>query len=811
MNLLADLRLALRRLSKQPGFTVTTIVTLALAIGANTAIFSVIDAVLMHPSGMDAPERLAVMRARYARLGLDFPVVSVPDYADAASLTHQVESAAIERSVAYNTDHDGTVEHFDGAQVSWQWFNVFGARPILGRTFTPEEDHPAANQVAILSYGLWQSVFGGDRNVIGRSLTLDQTAYRVVGVMRSDFDWPRGTAIWTPMGLPPQEFAPGNLLNENYTGVIRLRPQVTLAELNAGLAAKVREENLRNKGFGQFLQQGGWGLAAVPLTEFAAGPLRRPLYVLFGVVVLVLLIASANVAGLFLARTSSRIREFAIRTAMGASVGSLVRQLLSEALLLASFATVIGIALGGTFGNALLWMVPHSLAQGYTVKTSWGVLIFTAGVGLLTALICGVGPAVKLTRLQPNLSLQGSGRTMTASQEKQRLRSLFVIGEVALAFVLLTGAGMFIASLRQLQQVDPGFNPRGILAGTVYYAGAAYKNNQERQEAFVTTILNNLANQPGVQAAAATSSLPFSNQGGASSFHIEGRPETGNDPGPHSQNATASADYLKVMQIPLLAGRWITNDDRAHTEPVVVIDQKLAHKYWPNENPIGKRLKSVMGPGTPTTIIGVVGNVRSSSLEEDSGDGMRYYPYSQLPWGGASFVVRTQGDPYLFTEVLRRAVTAADSTQTIFDIGSLESRVNASLASRRLIVWLLTAFSGLALLLALIGIYGLISYVTVQRTNEFGIRMALGAQRGQVVGLVLKSALTWVTMGLAIGLIISGFVTSTLKHSFAAFGVDVVPSVLIALTALLIVGAVAGLLPAQRAASADPATTLRNE
>jgi hypothetical protein len=265
------------------------------------------------------------------------------------------------------------------------------------------------------------------------------------------------------------------------------------------------------------------------------------------------------------------------------------------------------------------------------------------------------------------------------------------------------------------------------------------------------------------------------------------------------------------MQIPLLAGRWISNDDRAHTEPVVVIDQKLAHKYWPNENPIGKRLKLAFGPGTPATIIGVVGNVRSSSLEEDSGDGMRYYPYSQLPWGAASFVVRTQGNPYLVAPVLRRAVTAADATQTIFDVSSLESRVNASLGSRRLIVWLLTAFSGLALLLALIGIYGLISYVTVQRANEFGIRMALGAQRGQVVGLVLKSALTWVTMGLAIGVIISGFVTSTLKHSFAAFGVDVIPSFLIALTALLIVGAVAGLLPAQRAASTDPATTLRNE
>jgi predicted permease len=401
---------------------------------------------------------------------------------------------------------------------------------------------------------------------------------------------------------------------------------------------------------------------------------------------------------------------------------------------------------------------------------------------------------------------------MTASHEKQRLRSMFVIGEVALAFVLLTGAGMFIASLKQLQQVNPGFNPRGVLAGTVYYAGAAYRGNQQRQEAFVNAALNNLAGQTGVKAAAATSSLPFSDQSSSSSFHIEGRPQTANDPGPHSQVSTASADYLKVMQIPLLAGRWISSYDRANTEPVVVIDQKLAHKYWPAENPIGRKLKLASSSNDQgSTIVGVVGNVRSSSLEEDTGDGMRYYPYSQYPNSAASFVVRTEGDPYQFAQIFQRAIMAADPTQTTFDISSLESRVNASLASRRLIVWLLTAFSGLALLLALIGIYGLISYVTVQRANEFGIRMALGAQRGQVIGLVMKGALIWVGIGLAIGVTLSSLVTSTLKHSFAAFGVDVIPSFLASLAALLIVGAAAGLLPAQRAASTDPAKTLRNE
>jgi predicted permease len=383
---------------------------------------------------------------------------------------------------------------------------------------------------------------------------------------------------------------------------------------------------------------------------------------------------------------------------------------------------------------------------------------------------------------------------------------------VALAFVLLTGAGMFIASLKQLQEVNPGFNPHEILAGTVYYAGAAYKGNQQRQESFVTAALNNLVGQPGAKGVAATSSLPFSNQSSASSFQIEGRPLTANDPGPHSGFSTATQGYLQVMQIPLLAGRWISSYDRANTEPVVVIDQKLAHKYWPTENPIGQKLR-LQGSSNDSwsTIIGVVGNIRSNSLEEDTGDGMRYYPYAQQLNSVANFVVRTEGNAYLSTQILQRAITAADSTQTVFDISSLESRVNASLASRRLIVWLLTGFSGLALLLALIGIYGLISYITVQRTNEFGIRMALGAQRGQVVALVLKGALLWVGIGLAIGVILSSLVSATLKHSFPAFGVDVIPSLLASLAALLTAGAAAGLLPAQRAASTDPAKTLREE
>jgi len=809
MAFFREARLALRRLRREPGFALMTIVILTLAIGANSAIFSVIQAVLIHPAGVDAPERVAMLQTNYANLGVKFPVISVPDFADALSLKGQVETAALEQAIGYNLMQDGVTQHLDGAQVSWHWFSVFGARPILGRTFVEAEDHPGADQAAVLSYGVWQSVFGGDRDVIGRTVTLNQRNYRVVGVMRSDFSWPRGVKIWTPLALPVDAYDVHNRFNENYNAAVRLHTGVRIEQLIAGLGQKTREE-YRSEGQAGFGLSSAWSMEAIPLTEFAAGPLRKPLYVLFGVVVLVLLIASANVAGLFLARASSRTREFGIRTALGATAGRLVQQLMTETVILGTVATAFGLLLGPIFGRLLLWVIPHSLAEGYVVGSSAGVLLFTAGVGFLTCLIAGMGPAIKQALSQKRLNLHEGGRSITTSAEKQRLRSLFVISEVALAFVLLVGTGMFLTSLKQLQQVNPGFNPHGILAGSVYYAGAAYKDNQEHQSAFVTAVLNGLAGSPGVRSAAATTSLPFSDQKGAGSFYIEGRPTTANDPGPHSDLATATADYLKVMQIPLLAGRWISDSDRANTAPVVVIDSRLAHKYWPNQNPIGQHLRfSSTDPWS--TVIGEVGAVHSDSLEQDSDEGRRYYPYSQFANTVTSFLIRTDKDPDELAKTFKLAVSSADPSQTAFDISSLESRVNDSLASRRLVVWLLSAFAGLALVLALVGIYSLIHYVTMQRKNEFGIRMALGAQRGQILSLVMRGALLWVGIGLAFGLILSNIVTSTLRHFFTEFGPDAVSTSMLAMAIMIAVGAIAGLAPARQAASVDPATILRSE
>ncbi|MGC2163893.1 MAG: ABC transporter permease [Silvibacterium sp.] len=809
--ILRDFRHALHQLLHMPGFTVTAILTLALGIGANTAIFSVVNAVLRHPAGVDHPERIVIQNTRYKRLGMDFPGVSVPDYADAASLHNLVEAAAIGKTNSFNIEHDGTVEHISAAQVSSQWFQVFGARPILGRTFTAEEDQPNAGPVAVISYGLWQRVFGGERDVVGKTILLDQKPYQILGVMRSDFDWPRGEKIWTPIALPPTAFTPNQRFNEGSFAILRLRPGVSVAQLNAALGEKALEE-YRREGKVSFGERAQWSMYSSQLTEFAAGPLRKPLYVLFGVVLLVLLIASANVAGLFLARASTRTREFAIRTALGASASAIVRQTLTETMLLAGVATILGIATGPIFGKLLLWLIPHSLAQGYTVRLEPAVLAFTAAVGLLTALIAAVGPTLRLARQHQHLKLHDGGRSATASAEKQHLRSAFVIGEVALAFLLLTGTGLFLVSLRQLQHVDPGFNPHGVMAATVDYSGQDFTKNQARQAVFVDSVLNNMAAQPGVSAVAAIDPLPFDpQQGGSSSFDIVGRPTGPNDPGPHSGIALTTSGYLKVMRIPLLAGRWISPEDQANTESVVVIDNRLAKKYWPGQSPIGQHLSNSNGSGKPAVIVGVVATIRSNSLEEDLSDGVRYYALPQTMNNETNFVVRTSGDPAALAPVMQRAIASADSAQTASDIQPLEDLVSDSLAGRRLIVDMLAAFASLALLLAIVGIYGLISYITTQRTNEVGIRMALGAQRIDVVRLVMVDVLGWVIIGLGIGAALSLAADALLRHSFAAFGSGILSSLVLAGIALLTVGILAALLPARRAASIEPIQALRSE
>lgn len=808
--MLQNLRYALRQLRHSPGFAIVAIITLALGVGANTAIFSLVQAVLLHPAGVDQPNRVVSFHTRYIQLNLPSIGVSVPDFADAMSLKQLVEAGALEDSDSLNAEHDGRTEHLLSSAVTWQWFQVYGARPILGRTFTQEEDQPNANHVVVLSYGAWQRLFGGQANAIGQTLILDEQPYRVIGVMRSDFDWPRGRDLWRPLGLAPAAYAARERYNEFYTSAVRLKPNVTVAEFNSALDQKHREQIL-SEGTESFGKGAGWSMFAQPLSEDAAGSLRKPIFALVTVVSMILLLACANVAGLLIARSSAKSKELAIRTALGASVLQLAKQFLMETLLVSSAASLVGVLAGPFFGRLLLWAIPNHLADGFSIQSNFQLIAITAGFGFAAALLTGLAPLLQILRKQRSMNLSEYGRANTASAAKQRLRTVLVVGEVALAFLLLTSTGVFLFSLLQLQQVDPGFRAEGVLSGYVSFGGLSYRDNQDKKRAFVRNVTEQLAAQPQVAASAAVYPLPFgSTISPSGSFEIKEQPATPNGPLPHSDKRWVTPGFLSTVQIPLLSGRWFSDGDREKAPDVAVIDDVLAKAYWPNQNPIGQHIRFGSGSGW-SEIVGIVRHTRKDSLEADENKGVIYRPFAQNPVGDAAFVVRTKGNPFAAKGLLQQAVHQADSSVTLFNIESLDALVRNSLASRQLTVWLLSIFAGVALLLAVIGLYGLLSFTSLQRTMEVGVRMAMGAQRSQIVTLLLREALLFVSAGLGVGIVLSLFAQRLLTHFFPAMGSGMLQSLGLSLLLLLLTAILAALIPASRAASIQPVQALRRD
>jgi predicted permease len=806
------LRDASRQLNRSRGFAIIAVLTLALGIGANVAVFSVMNAVLLNPSGVPSADRMLALRAHYgtpAELGNIG--MSPPDFADGEAGKQFLSSTAAMTvgNLSYLADGRGP-ERLVNASVSWEFFDAFQAKPQMGRTFLPEEDVPNANHVVVLSYRTWKNRFGGDPNIVGRKIILNQQSYEVIGVMGAGFGWPNQAEVWSPLALPPARLHDHEARYNEYLFVVgRMRPGVNIEQVNQYLAAEARE-NANSEGEKSYAKASGWGMFAMPLVEFVAGNLRKPLAVLLGAVMLVLLIACENIAGLQLARASDRQRETSIRIALGAGRATLLAQAFTESALLAVIGVAFGLVLARTTIPLLLMLAPESLVHNLNVQISIPVLLYVIAAGVVCAILCGVGPAYQMTHLRWFQSLQESGRSETSSKGRQRLRSAMVIGEIALAMLLLVSAGLLVRSLQQLEHVEVGFEPQGLMSASLTLPRDSYKTD-EQQAAFAQALETQLRAQPGVTDAALADAVPFSANGGSGSFEIVGQVLPPNSPPPHGNIRQVSTNYFSTLKIPLVRGRVFASTDQAKTQMVAIVDETLARDYWPGQDPLGKQI-NFGDPKQPNiTIVGLVAHARVSSLEQDNKEGFLYLALAQAPSSVLDIVVRTGANPTSMTDAIRNAVRQVDPNQAVYDLQAMQQRIDTSLVSRKFIVVLLSIFAGLALLLSALGLYGVISYGVHMRSRELGIRMALGAGRSNVLALVLRRGMEMAAAGLVIGLFatfLAGRVLSSMLFGTSLFH----PMTLLATSALL-AGTVllASYLPARRASKLDPMRTLREE
>ena len=811
--MIQELRYAIRQLAKSPGFAIVSILTLALGIGANIAVFSVTNAILLNPSGIPHAGNLVALRAHYdSPPDLGNISLSPPDFADAAEGKDIFSDVAIMNGSSFNFSRENAnPELMQGARVSSGYFDVFEVQPALGRVFTPEEDQPGAGLVVILSNQAWHKRFGADPNIIGRSIILDQRSYRVIGVMGPEFNWPNQAELWVPIALPPARYHDHNFrYNEYLFGVGRLRPGVTLQQANAYLTMKA-QQSIASEGSDSYGRISGWGMFSMPLTEFVGGNLRKPLLMLLAAVGMVLLIACANIAGLQIARASARQRDLAVRIALGASRWTLIRQALMESIVLTVAGLVLGFMVALAATPLLLQGLPPSLAEHLRVSFAGPVLLFVVLVAVVCSLLCGVVPAWHRTQPGWYSALHESGRSGTAGRGGQRARSFLVIAQVALSLLLLAGAGLLFSSLKALETVETGFQVSGVASAYFSLPKTVYAKD-EQQAAFMTSLEERLRAIPGVQSAALIDAIPFSNNGGSASFSIQGQARSSNAPPPHGNIHLTSPGFFATLRVPFVQGRDFTDEDRKTTEQVAIVDEVLAHQYWPGQDPLGQHI-SLGDPnkGPWITIVGLVKHSRENSLEADTNEGTYFLPIAQSPNLTAGILVRSSRPAEGLSADLASAVRAGDSSVPIYDVKTMEQRVNESLIGRKFVVMLLGTFAALALLLAALGLYGIISYSVRLRTRELGMRMALGAQRSTVLKLVLMQGLRLAMIGIVVGIVFAaalGRVFTSLL--FRVSMLHVLPW-LCAAALLMSVVLVASFLPARRAASIEPMEALRTE
>src|SRR5690348_2218898 len=809
-TLIQDLKYAVRSLKNSAGFTTVAILTLALGIGANAAIFSVVNGVLLEPLPSKDPGQLVTVNHYYPSLNSLRAPVTAPGFRDYSARTDLFSTAGVENYVATNLTGAGEPERILVAKVTGEFFPTLGVAPALGRALQPDEAAAGKDHVAVLSYGFWQRKFGGSPEALKQSLILNNESYQIVGVMPSTFKdfFAGGTDVYTPKWFQPADLADNRRTSEFLPFVARLAPGVTLEKAQAdmhALAVQLRTQYTAN-------YAPDWDLKVTSLGVANAQTLRTSLLLLLGAVGVVLLIACANVANLQLARTAARARDVAVRVALGASPRRLIRLLLTESLVLALAGGGLGILLAIWGVPALLALNDGNLPSTAHVSISLPVLGFALLVSLATGFLFGLAPAMQMARTDLHESLKEGGRGAVSQRGSLAMRRGLVVSTVALALTLLVGAGLLIRSFAEVVGVDPGFKPDHLLTFNLSLPPAKYTNDTLRLEAF-TRITAAVASAPGVVSAGASSNVPFAGNFSTGSFNIEGFQVPANAPGPWGDIRAVTPGYFETLKAPLVAGRQFTDADRQNAPAVCIVDQEMVNRYWPHTDPIGKRVtfSNLNAPDIQwITVVGVVGHLAHEGLDAQKRVQL-YLPLADNPRAFMGFAVRTVGDPLDETATIRRAVASVDPDLPLAAPKSMESLIDASLGSRRFAMLLLGGFALLALVLASVGLYGVMSYTVTQRSRELGVRLALGAGTNDVLGLVLRQGVNLALVGVVVGLAAAFLLTRVMNSMLFGVGAtDPMTFVAIPLV-LLAVALLATYLPARRATRTDPIVALRAE
>lgn len=816
--MLQDIKFGIKLLWKDKAFTVTALLTLALCIGANTAIFSMLNAVVLAPLPYPDSERLVALYNVYPGVGVvDRGANSTPDYFDRRQMTDLFDSVALIGGWGYDVGSQGSPTRVDGQYVTPSYFQVLRAKPMMGRLFTEDDAVYKKDRFAILSYGLWSDMFGRDRQILGKDIRLSGEPYRIVGVMPEGFQPASGEArLWVPFSFEPRQTTDQARHSNNWSMVARLKPGVTLQQARVRIDALNRQNLERIPQIRKMIEDARFATRVLSLKDEMIRDVRPTLYLLQAAVAFVLLIGCVNVANLMLVRSNIRMKELAIRFSLGAGRWRLGRQLLTESIILAGLGGILGIATGFAGVRALAYLGAKDMPRGAHIEIDVAVMGFSALLAVLTGLAFGSVPVYHLVRRDLHEIFRQTGRTGTTERGAMWTRSALVVSQVALAFVLLIGAGLMALSFGRLLGVDPGFRPERVFAAAVSLPKARYPED-ERIRQFAAGLLESAHALPGVAQVSLVTFLPFSGNSNASVVAIVGRALGPGEPPPAPAWNSVNAGYFQAMGIPLLQGRGFTEGDTEKAPRVVVIDEFFAHKHWPKGDAVGARIFRGV-PGIPgghhadeCTVVGVVGSVKTGDLAEQNAVGQLYFAFPQYPNRNFHLAVKTRGDDAHLAAALRSAMLRSDPELPLVDVRTMPERLSGSMRERRAAMTMCLVFAGLALLLSAIGIYGVLAYTVTQRTREFGIRMALGAGAGKVVGMVLGQGMRLAVLGLAIG--VAGAILLTRLMASLLFQVKPGDPLVFAAvaSALMAVACLASLVPSLRVTRIRPANALRHE